>query len=265
MLKLQSLIEAYLDDDEKFWDYNTSEVNGSDIFDTRKTGMSFYDDFIRDPKYMEKNKNLTAEIKLLSPREYFEGCADIFNSTPQTQISQTGRDEDTIEHLKQVILNYKKKFPITFLNYAQNQQEGRHRMYVAGELFGWDKKHPVLVINWADPAKEMERRKAKEIEELNYKLRLAVKQTLHYQFSDLEDFKTQLEWDLDRAFNGYNSTLPPVKYEFEEYSDSEYVVRAKGAEYIFDKSDINIKDIDTELEDLIDDEDIDDWLSKYIK
>ena len=265
MLKLQSLIEAYLDDKNQFWDYNTSDVHGSDIFDTTKTGMSFYDDFIKDPEYMKNSKNLISEIKLLSPREYFEGCADIFNSTSQKQISQTATDVETIEHLKQVILDYKKKFPITFLNYAEKQQEGRHRMYVAGELFGWDKKYPVLVINWADPEKEIKRQKAKEQEELNYKLRLAVKETLRYQFKDLEDFKDQLQWELDRAFNDYDRDLPEVSFTLDEYSDDEYIVKAKGAEYIFDKSDMKIKDIDAELEDLIDEEDLDDWLSEYIK
>ena len=44
------------------------------------------------------------------------------------------------------INKYKRKFPLPYLNIATKQQEGRHRMYVAGELFGWDTRFPVLVV-----------------------------------------------------------------------------------------------------------------------
>ena len=68
---------------EKF-DYKTGDVNGSNIFDTTTTGSSFYNDLIPgDPEneYMEKNKNLKGEIKMVSPYEYFKGCSKIFGST----------------------------------------------------------------------------------------------------------------------------------------------------------------------------------------
>jgi hypothetical protein len=147
---MKIISEAYLDAEEQFYDYHTEEVSGSDIFSLKTTGMSYYNNFINDPYYMEDAKNLKAEIKQLTPKEYFEGCAEIFNSSVDKQVSYTSMDEDTIEHLKQVITQYKKRFPVTFLNYAHKQQEGRHRMYVAGELFGWDTKHPVMIITWAD-------------------------------------------------------------------------------------------------------------------
>lgn len=44
------------------------------------------------------------------------------------------------------MFKYKRKFPLPYLNLADNAQEGRHRMAVAAELFGWNEKFPVLVV-----------------------------------------------------------------------------------------------------------------------
>ena len=140
-----------------FYDYKTRPVEGSNIFDTSKTGMSFYDDLIPgDPEneYMEKEKNLKGAFEQMTPLEYFYACAQIFNSDVDRQIAQTEYDKETIEHLISVIKEHKVCFPVTFLNFAEKTQEGRHRMYVAAQLFGWNKKFPVLIINWADPERE---------------------------------------------------------------------------------------------------------------
>ena len=89
----------------------------------------------------------------MSPREYFQECAKIHNSTIGREIAGTSHDTGIFDHLKDVLQIYKKTFPITFINYAQKTQEGRHRMYLVGELFGWDKKYPVMIVDWADPEK----------------------------------------------------------------------------------------------------------------
>ena len=96
----------------------------------------------------------------MTPKEYFEECAKIFNSTINNQINQTKADKQNIAHLKEVLLKWKKTFPITFLNYAEDTQEGRHRMYVVGELLGWDKKFPVMIIDWANKEKQEEEKRA---------------------------------------------------------------------------------------------------------
>lgn len=147
-----TIIEDYLDDEEKFYDYKTQTVNSSDIFDTSKTGMSYYDNFLNDKdlKYMEKTRELTGRIEQLTPQEYFEEVAKIFGTSVERQIQSAASDKTNIEHLKQVIQKYKRKFPLTYLNLANKQQEGRHRMYVAGELFGWDTKFPVLIVTEAN-------------------------------------------------------------------------------------------------------------------
>ena len=150
----------YLDPEQKFYDYRTKEFDGKNPFDERKTGVSFYNQFFTDPDYMEEYKNLKHFISYMTPKEYFEECAKIFNSTINNQINQTKADKQNIAHLKEVLLKWKKTFPITFLNYAEDTQEGRHRMYVVGELLGWDKKFPVMIVDWADKEKQEEEKRA---------------------------------------------------------------------------------------------------------
>lgn len=150
----------YLDSEQKFYDYGTKAFDDKNPFDERKTGISFYNQFFTDPDYMEEYKNLKYSIIHMTPKEYFEECAKIFNSTYNNQINQTKADKQNIEHLKEVLLKWDKTFPITYLNYAEDTQEGRHRMFVVGELLGWDKKFPVMIINWANKEKYEEEKRA---------------------------------------------------------------------------------------------------------
>lgn len=90
----------------------------------------------------------------MSPNEYYSLSAKILNTTVDNLIADRASDKERIERLKDVILKDKKKFPMTFIDLAQGEQEGLHRMYVAGELFGWDTKFPVLVIRKNNPLKE---------------------------------------------------------------------------------------------------------------
>ena len=144
------LDEAYLDPEEKFWDYRTSKIENEEIFDETRSesgyGQSYIDNL--DKEY----KGKISHIEYLTPREYFEKCAEGFNSSFENQIRQIRADKEILNHLKEVITKYNKKFPITYLDYSRNdfRQEGRHRMYVAGELIDWDKKFPVLIIKDAD-------------------------------------------------------------------------------------------------------------------
>ena len=125
----------------EYFDYGTDAVVNDDIFDTKQTGMSFYDQAIpgnKDYQYMIDEKNLKGTIVQMTPEEYYERCVrDIFKRGTVDSIKQS-RDFDTdyINHLKSVITDKKEKFPITMLDYTEPSQEGLHRMYVAGELFG---------------------------------------------------------------------------------------------------------------------------------
>lgn len=112
-------------------------------FSTATTGMSYYNDFLHDDtlEYMRTHKGLDGYIAEMSPKEYLECCADIFDSTFENQIYSTFREdiEKYAEKMKSGI-----KFNMPVLNYADNQQEGRHRAqaaYLAGI-----KIIPVLVV-----------------------------------------------------------------------------------------------------------------------
>lgn len=138
--------EAYLDPEEKFWDYRTKEVDGDQYIDETRNEISWVRDLLDDPEYYEQRKGYTARIIEMTPEEYFEECAKIFGNSVENQKRQVAADKDTLDHLTQVITKYKKRFPIPFINIKDRTQEGRHRMYVLGELLGWDKKFPVLII-----------------------------------------------------------------------------------------------------------------------
>lgn len=141
----KDLDEAYLDAEEKFWDYRTKEVEPGQYIDTTRNEIRWVDDMLEDPAYYE-TKGYTARIVEMSPEEYFEHCAELFSNSVEAQKRQIAADVNVLDNLTQVIKKYHRRFPIPFINIKDRTQEGRHRMYVLGELFGWDKKVPVLII-----------------------------------------------------------------------------------------------------------------------
>lgn len=103
-------------------------------------------------KYQQKNKNRTGDIVYMSPSEYFEKCAEMFRQTsnPNSSVQSLKRsrgeyDRDSIE---KYMADMKKgdKFDIPYISFADGSQEGLHRMFCIGELYGWDTEVPVLVI-----------------------------------------------------------------------------------------------------------------------
>ena len=247
--------EAYLDKEEKFWDYGTGDVVGDDIFDTSKTEMTFFTQAIpghKDYEYMKNNKNLEGKIVQMSPNEYYEECAKIFNTTKENLIDQRSWDKDTLEHLKQVLTVYKKKFPITTINYAERSQEGLHRMLVAGELYGWDHKFPVLTIDWYDKElrkKQIAYKKRLELEEALEKV-LRRLHAVYDEFDDYYDLKSTLERMLKNEID--NSKIN-IKVEF-NFDDSTYTVFADD---VFTTKDLD-EFVVLEDDDFLDDLDIDD-------
>ena len=151
--------EAYLDPEEKFWDYRTKEVEPGQYIDTTRNELRWVDDMLEDPDYYEQKKGYTGRIIEMSPEDYFKECANLFGTSIEAQKRQIAADTGVLDKLTQVIKKYHRRFPIPFINIKDRTQEGRHRMYVLGELFGWDKKVPVLIIqdvnNIRVPGKEI--------------------------------------------------------------------------------------------------------------
>ena len=127
----------------------------NEVFNTASTGTSYYDTFLnkKDLEYMQDAKNLTGHIEMMTPQEYFEACAkDIFQGRHTADQLKKQREASKNKDGKQMLSDYIEAmqsgsvFPLCFLNYADLGQEGLHRMYAAGEAFGWDTKFPVLVV-----------------------------------------------------------------------------------------------------------------------
>lgn len=130
-----------------------------------------------DPKgleYQQKNKNRTGDIVYMSPSEYFEMCAEMFRQTqnPDTSVQSLKRsrgeyDRDSIE---KYMADMKKgdKFDIPYISFADGSQEGLHRMFCIGELYGWDTEVPVLVIEPYNKELEEESVAIKCIDNLKY-------------------------------------------------------------------------------------------------
>ena len=186
----------YLDKEEKFYDYHTSDIDGNNIFDIHKASNSDAQQLLDGSKYWREEKNTYSEIVEMTPFEYFEACArDCFDESTEQLIQSRRRDENTLEHLKQVILKYKKRFPICYIDYATHHtpsQEGLHRMMVAGDLIGWDTKFPVQIIKWVDQDRANQEKEWKHKREIERYLQRAVDRALRYKYYNIKELEDQL-------------------------------------------------------------------------
>ena len=263
----------YLDKEEKFYDYRTAEIDGDNIFDIHKASNSDAQQILDGSTYWKEEKNTFSKIVQMTPYEYFKACAeDCFNETAEELIASRGRDTHIIEHLKQVLQIYKKRFPIPYIDYATHytpSQEGLHRMYVAGELYGWNKKFPVQIIDWVDKDRAKREKYNKHKREIERYMQRALDQSLRYKYYNMNEFKDQLYSDLenefrfvdefeDRRFDLQINTLNEDEYEI--IVDGKYVVD-------FDRNRIMIEekkiDPNTDLED-IDLDDLSDWMKDLL-
>lgn len=244
--------EFTLKESEDIFDYGTGDfTDTSDIFSTKTTGVGFYNELLNDPEYMERKHNLKGRIAQMTPRQYFSECAyNIFNTTPESLKAQRKNDTHSITTIRDVLLKHRRRLPLTYLNYAEKCQEGLHRMFVVGELFGWDKKYPVLVVEWADPEWAKEVAKRKNLQEIYSNVEEAVEDSLEYNYQDYDDWKHQMGWSLNKAFYGYMEDERNVRYDIIDKGDT-FIVQVDEVEYEVDKDDIHIKDCP--------DEDDDDW------
>ena len=253
--------------ESEFYDYKTAPVIGNDVVDLHRTGMSYYDDFLtgsaETKEYLKKEKNLVGKVIMMSPDEYFKSCSDYGfpNSHPSVENLKDSRRKDTqtLNHLENVLTKYKRRFPMPVLNKADAGQEGLHRMLVIGDLFGWDHKVPVLVVDWADKQRAFEEQKRKRIEKIEYRIRRAVQYTLYYKFNNIDELREQLQWELDKQFDSDEDVSAPVQFELtSDEQNKEFTVTIGAATYSFDYEDVqftepsedsNLDDLDLEVND----------------
>lgn len=186
--------------DSEDYDYGTGKVKGSDIFDVSTTGTTgSWQDLLKgkDLDYYKNRKNLKSKIVQMSPEEYYRECAKMFRASQGTSSTSESlkesrridNGENFIDNLKDVILKKKKKFPICVLDISHTPgQEGLHRMMVAGELFGWDTKFPVLLVETYDKARQERIEHDVAQREFNYFMERLVNTFKRWNFYNLDEF-----------------------------------------------------------------------------
>ena len=95
-----------------------------------------------DYKYFEKGMN--GKLTTMTCDEYIQKCVDyIFNSSYEGVVRwvDEAKVHEYARHMKQG-----ETFPIPYLNYADKQQEGRHRAFAFKEAFGANAEFPVLEV-----------------------------------------------------------------------------------------------------------------------
>lgn len=134
-------------------DLLNESVNGASLFNTQRTGMSFYDDFLnpKDHDYKKLCKGLKGTIVMMTPDEYISKLGSaIFHCSKERVLR--GVDWDNVDKYADQMRSGT-KFDIPILNVAQGTQEGRHRALAAQKL-GAD-KIPILIVQKYDPYKEL--------------------------------------------------------------------------------------------------------------
>ena len=266
----------FLDKDQKFYDYRTSEVDGLNIFDLNKASNSDAQQILNGSNYWKTEKNTYSEIIEMTPYEYFETCArDCFDEPTEKLIQSRRSDEYTLNHLKEVIQTYKKRFPIAYIDYATHHtpsQEGLHRMMVAGDLFGWDTKFPVQIIKWVDDTRAKEEKEWKHIREIERYLDRAVDRALRYRYYNIDELKDQLRSEFEsevRYVDEFENR--DFKLDLDYINDNEFLVTIDNKYH----SKFNIDEVEflqakednsDDLEDIyIEDEDLSDWMKDLLK
>ena len=179
----------------------------TEVFDRSSTGMSYYDNFLneKDLAYMQKAKNRTGHIEMMSPNEYFERCSkDIFETHPSVErlkqergLSKFRDGGDRFVDRYQQAMKNGDKFPICMLDYAGGGQEGLHRMYSAGEAFGWDTKFPVLVV---EPFDKDEYNKKAKWGEINDYIYYDLNDIIDTAKDNISDWKSYVPFDFEEKF-----------------------------------------------------------------
>lgn len=112
-------------------------------FTTTTTGAAFGDEFLNADtlSYLETHKGITGFITEMSPIEYLERCADLFNSTVESMIFST---ENHLIYKYVEMMKNGAKFDLPWLDYVNRGQEGRHRAQAA--FLSGIETIPVLII-----------------------------------------------------------------------------------------------------------------------
>lgn len=174
-----------------------------------ETGVTYYDELLSNRSYMEKKYLITSEIKHLTPYQYYLGASDLFNTSVEQLKRSRERDPglNYIEELEKVIKDPFNQFPLTYIDYINKNQEGLHRMYVLGELYGWNKvKFPVLIVSRTE-----EQEKKPSENELEEKVWIALQESLKPEYLNVDEFIQEFKDNIKREIK--EDLHPSIKYD----------------------------------------------------
>lgn len=274
-MDMSVLGEAYLDKEEKFYDYRTGNIQNNQVFDTHTTGMSFYNQFLNsaETEYLATEKNLVGTIEYMTPEEYYQECATkVFSSSAEKLKVERKRDERTLTHLNDVIDIYNKQFPAPVINYAEKEQEGLHRMYVVGERYGWNTKQPVLVIRWADTDRAYREAAAKRKRKIESYIQDGIRKASYYTYYSEEELLDQLQSEIEtelKYLDEFENVGIKVTLEHDDTEEAfEIIVNNYYHAYMYyDMVDLKepVETEDDSLDDIEDDlVDVDGWLADIL-
>lgn len=264
------ILEAFLDPEGNFYDYGTDFIRGDNVVDLKRTGISFYDQFFdtKDSKYLQDVKNLQGTVVKMTPEDYYRKCSEDIFKVPVSKLKyERGEiDRRIIDRLKVVMTKYNRRMCMPMINYADNGQEGLHRMMAIAELYGWDHEVPVLVVDWYDKQRAHEDAETAKVNRVENTIKKSVKNAQKYKYRNYEEFQEQLQFCLDQEFEYSNDLTPPIHFNLVDIDEEQFEVQIGPASVTVWKEDIQLKPQETE-EDIVDDideEDIDEFLLKYL-
>lgn len=222
---MKFIIEDFLDPEKQFYDYKTKEIKNDQYIDLDKFSNTETEYLYKQIKDGQK-PDMKADIVYMSPREYLEATSYIFNHSYQDELRQMRADNVVINHLADVIKIYNRMYPLPHINYTstdnegRGSQEGRHRLYTLGKLFGFDKKYPILIISYKDPAKQLQKYKTeirdKDIDNIHEILDEYLYETNNWKwdYSDLMFELDDIEYKLHKFINeDYNYELKDTQID----------------------------------------------------
>ena len=111
-------------------------------WDLRSTSMPLYDQMMKLPEYFEREKGLRWELVYMRPRDYLTQAA-VIHGVPVTR-ERAMLEPDMVSQYAEA-MRAGSRFPIPVLDWASQNQEGRHRV-AAAEAIG-DQQIPVLIVH----------------------------------------------------------------------------------------------------------------------
>jgi hypothetical protein len=120
-------------------------------WDITTAGVPIWDELMKDPKYFQDRKGMTAEVQWMTPDEYFDLLPKVFAHQYSYDTIKDATDPKKVDKYAN-LMKQGTKFPMLWIewwNEDEGQQEGRHRA-LAAEKAGIEQV-PVMIVKRNQP------------------------------------------------------------------------------------------------------------------